>query len=223
MSTDSFQHFNEFAPLLEIRETEIDGEGPWFWIATDQGAWTGPMEDWKELKPAILEHCPRLRTVVCAGGNQGMYPRLYSNVFQTVYTFEPDPLNYHVLCLNCQREHIIKLQAGLGSKPGTGKINIKSMVNTGTHTLDTDTAGVIPILTLDSFEFPNLDLLQLDVERCEFDVLQGAINTIKKHRPVIIVEIASDPIKVLMENLDYEFVRRVGHADFMFKSKIAGT
>jgi len=207
--------FNEFAEHLEIRNEIIDGEGPWFWIKQDQGAWTGPQKDWQDLKPKLKLYCKSFDSVVCAGGNQGMYPRLYSRMFNSVYTFEPDPLNYHTLCLNCQRPNIIKIQAGLGKETSVGKVDIKNMLNTGTHSI-VPGSGMVPILKLDNFKFNNLSLLQLDVERMEYEVMLGAQKTIEEHKPLIVVEVVTEPMKKLLDSMGYYFLDRTGHADFIF-------
>jgi FkbM family methyltransferase len=43
--------------------------------------------------------------------------------------------------------------------------------------------------TLDSFNFKDVDGIKIDVEGLEFQVIKGAVNTIKKYRPVIQTEI----------------------------------
>jgi hypothetical protein len=46
----------------------------------------------------------------------------------------------------------------------------------------------ISVKKLDSFNFTDLNLLKIDVEGWEFEVLKGAVETIKKHKPVLLVE-----------------------------------
>lgn len=43
-------------------------------------------------------------------------------------------------------------------------------------------------LALDSLKLDRIDLIKIDVEGMEFDVLQGAAQSIARHRPVLIVE-----------------------------------
>ncbi|MGC9122922.1 MAG: FkbM family methyltransferase [Thermoplasmata archaeon] len=42
--------------------------------------------------------------------------------------------------------------------------------------------------TLDSFNLEKVDILKIDVEGFECDVVEGAFNTISKHKPKIIIE-----------------------------------
>jgi FkbM family methyltransferase len=46
----------------------------------------------------------------------------------------------------------------------------------------------INVITIDSLHLEKLDFIKLDVEGYEINVIEGAINTIKKHRPIITLE-----------------------------------
>ena len=43
-------------------------------------------------------------------------------------------------------------------------------------------------MLIDDLNLPGCDLIQLDLEGYEFYALQGGIETIKKHKPVIVIE-----------------------------------
>jgi len=86
------------------------------------------------------------------------------------------------------------------------------------------------VRALDSFEFENVDFIKIDVEGLELEVLRGAVETIKRWRPVITTEInADDPestkkcvdIICLLEDLDYEYQRTIG-SDFIWSPKEYG-
>jgi hypothetical protein len=47
----------------------------------------------------------------------------------------------------------------------------------------------IKVTTLDSKNFQNISFIKLDVEGMEIEVLEGGIETIKRERPVIFIEI----------------------------------
>jgi len=45
-----------------------------------------------------------------------------------------------------------------------------------------------PVRTIDSFDFDDIDFIKIDVEGDERAVLQGAVNTLDKHKPVVVLE-----------------------------------
>ena len=89
------------------KDITIDGVGPWFWDSKDVDGWNAILTDWNnELKNTILSYVENKGTVVQAGGMLGMYPRLLSEIFQNVITFEPNKYNYSILRLNCFKNNI---------------------------------------------------------------------------------------------------------------------
>ena len=108
--------------FVQVRDEYVSGVGPWVWARDDVHGWIGPKMDWEvHHSQNIARYCstrlgPR-SVAVQAGGCMGMYPRLLSDMFNAVYTFEPDPLNFHCLVANCQRDNIVKMNAALGERP----------------------------------------------------------------------------------------------------------
>jgi hypothetical protein len=62
--------------------------------------------------------------------------------------------------------------------------------NTGHSHINLDSLGkgTIPLKTLDSFNFTNIDMIKIDVEGFEEEILAGSLETIKHNRPIIVVE-----------------------------------
>jgi FkbM family methyltransferase len=179
--------------LCHIRHDTAGGIGPWVWQQADQGAWSIPKQDW-EMEGGhgnVLEGINPRRTVIQAGGNQGMYPRLLADRFEKVFTFEPDPLNFFCLTQNCQKTNIVKFQAALGSGFGSVSMNRPNRGNTGEHNVRP--GSDFPLVPIDAFGFQEVDLIMLDVELAELPALQGATETIKRCGPVIIVENGDRP------------------------------
>jgi len=193
-------------PELYFRETEIDGVGPWLWIRSDNGAWDGPTQDWMTShRDKYLKHCKNKRTVICAGGNLGLYPRLLSNHFQRVIAFEPDAFNFHCMVNNCAKKNIIKINAALGSVHECVGMKLnEGFNNVGMHQVDGE--GIIPSMVLDDFDLPDVDLLQFDMEGYEFHAVTGAINTIIRCKPVISVECPCDVLRQELLALGYQQV-----------------
>lgn len=185
-------------------EKQVDNISGWNWIETDTGAWDGPKRDWETSHKSNIEnHCLNFRTAIQAGGNQGMYPKLLATMFRTVYTFEPDPLNFRTLVTNCTDDNIIKMQAALGSNNDFCVVNRCTMQNTGMHTITTDQQGIVPVLTIDQFNIPNVDLIMLDLEGYEYNALIGAAKTIKLCKPLIFAERPNSQVVELLTKWNY--------------------
>ena len=107
--------------------------------------------------------------------------------------------------------NIFTYDVALSSAPGTSQIIIKKD-NAGHNYLDnlhlpTRTGQIrtrptepptetVQLRTLDSYGFTDVDIIKVDVEGHEFDVVQGAEQTILKYRPVVQLEMVEhQPIR----------------------------
>ena len=91
--------------------------------------------------------------------------------------------------------------------------------NTGMTHVVRGSTGPIPMITLDSLNFSDVDFIKLDVEGYELDVIKGGINTLRDNDPVIIVEQKEKyvipeegpqaALKFLMKELNYKVIDRV--------------
>jgi FkbM family methyltransferase len=207
----------------KIVETKIDGVGDWVWPQHDTGLWLGPHDEWYNIKPIILEHCKTFDTVIQAGGACGMYPRLLSQIFTNVLTFEPDAYNFYCLSQNCQSERIKKFNAALGNKhrkitfyppheTNRGMGTVSAMINTENDI----TVGDTHVLMVDDFVFESVGLIYFDIESSEITALKGSINTILKHKPLIICENGTNEIVEYLKFSGYEPIAKSA-ADTVFK------
>jgi FkbM family methyltransferase len=138
---------------------------------------------------AVLKHCKRFRTVIDVGGHVGLWSWNFMHKFQHVHAFEPVEL--HRACfsknvLDHKGDRDVKLYAvALGDT--TGSVDIwTEQGSSGNSFVKGD--GNIPLRTLDSFGFTDVDLIKIDCEGFEEKVLRGAIETVRANRPTVIVE-----------------------------------
>lgn len=178
----------KFAALRKCGHENVD---ELMWIKTDTGAYghekDGPLFDWISEHKQWMEPVKKFDVVIQAGGNCGMYARFYKNYFKDVYSFEPCPRNYACLEYNCQGDGYHLFEGGLGSNTDKLSINNTSTKNVGTHRI-LDKPGNVQMYRVDDLELEDCDLIHLDVEGYEGHALKGAIETIKKFKPVIILE-----------------------------------
>jgi len=192
----------EFSDQCKYTDDDVYGFTPWLIQSRTEGENTFDVvkRDWVNVfNQIIIDNITHKGVVVQAGGWQGMYPFLLSNMFDTVYTFEPDPVNFHCLVNNCQRSNIIKFQAALGSeckvdtfevvrggKYATGQGRIKHQ---GSYDENFDVQEIqVQTLTIDSLDLQQCNLIMSDTEGWGLELLRGASNTIRKFLPVIILE-----------------------------------
>jgi FkbM family methyltransferase len=134
--------------------------------------------------------CTQRRTAVQAGGNVGIWPMHLSKYFNHVHTFEPDPANYACLLRNVARiPNISSTRVALGDRETIAVLQVVQG-NSGASYLESPGSGVgVPVITLDSLNLSDVDLLQLDVEGFELQALKGARETIRRCAPLIVLEL----------------------------------
>lgn len=127
----------------------------------------------------------RREVAVQAGGNVGVWASKLAKFFGTVYTFEPDPVNFHCLEQNCPGDNIIKIKAALLDRPGDVGL-VTDPGNVGAHYIGP--GNYMRATALDELDLPACDYLCLDIEGSEPLALRGAEQTIRRHRPLIHIE-----------------------------------
>jgi len=159
--------------------------GPWFFPASDTVCADAAIQEARLIESEWLQHVSGRSVCVQAGGNCGLFPSKLACFFDAVYTAEPDHENFACLAINCPAPNVYAFRAAFGAKPGTIGLHFTES-NAGGHYIEGK--GTIPVITIDSLNLPDCDLIALDVEGAELIALQGAEQTVKRHRPVIITE-----------------------------------
>lgn len=206
-----------------FKPENIEGFDGFYWDKADVGAWWGPLNDWNTSHRDVIDSLPNRRTVVQAGGNLGLYPVLLSSRFDMVVTFEPDKDNFEILLKNLEYHDLLHKVTAIPSALGEAS-RMSAMVkgphdNVGMHKIDDAGPNKVPMLALDSIEdLKDVDLIWLDIELYEFPALKGAMNTIDKWKPVVIVENSNNGIAWLMAEHGYRETR-VSKMDTIFEFK----
>lgn len=142
---------------------------------------------------AAMKFVKARRVAIDVGGHIGHWSWNMAKDFQTVNAFEPVPTYaecwrknmdgannaiLHPVALGMS-EGIVALTCGTPGSHGDTFVAPKSKGNA---------AQDIPMRTLDSFGFQNVDFIKCDCEGYEAFVIRGAEQTIRRDKPVIIVE-----------------------------------
>lgn len=161
--------------------------GGWWWPKADTEAWVAINGEVGDID-TIMHFAKFPGTVIQAGGNCGMWPKRYAEIFRNVISAEPDPVNFECLRRNTEGVHNIQIMnLAFGDKPGMTDIEVRWDVNRGANRLAV--GDKTPVITIDSLKADACDLLQLDVEGYEHLALLGAEKTIKAFKPTIVLEL----------------------------------
>ena len=196
-------------------------EGGWIWPKSDESSWEGQNE-YNTLAQYVLPYVSNRDVMIQAGGNCGFILSTFVDHFRTLYTFEPDPINFYCLNQNITSPNVFKMQCCLGKE--STPVNTQQLDRPGrlrdTGGVHVEGQGLTPTIVIDSLNLPACDLIQLDVEGYELNALLGAVNTIKKYKPVLCIEFCekwlnryettSDSIETLLTELGYKCVQLHG-------------
>lgn len=130
-----------------------------------------------------VSKCTQTRTALDIGAHVGFWSMWLVTYFQKVHAFEP--VGEHGECFQrnvCGAElHPV----AVGDRVGSVGIDIDE-ANTGkSHVFG---FGLIPMITVDSLDLNDVDLIKIDVEGMEAQVIAGALKTIERCKPVLVVE-----------------------------------
>jgi FkbM family methyltransferase len=201
--------------LVEIRNEN------WVWPKSDENSWKH-QNDYNQLADHLLPYVKNNNIMIQAGGNCGFLLNKFVEHFTTIYTFEPDPVNFYCLNQNVISSNVIKMQCCVGNTPTP--VNTQQLIRPGKpHDIGgvhVSGEGYTPTIIIDNLNLPGCDLIQLDVEGYELQALLGTVETIKKYKPVLCVEFCekwlnrynnnSEEVLNLIYSLGYKLVEEYG-------------
>ena len=167
----------------------------------------------RKINDWVLPYIKQFRTYIDIGAYNGDTSIPFIGKFDRIICFEPNPDSFSLLKKHKELECY---SYALGNKEATGTLVINDKTNNPEHgsmfegrTKDW-TNGIkhkVEIKTLDSFKFFNdVDFIKIDTEQYEYFVIEGALRTIKKNRPVIFFENKrneADNVVLLLLDLGY--------------------
>lgn len=162
---------------------------------------------------------------VDAGAHVGTWARVLSQKFLQVIAVEPAADTFEALAANmatfgCQNVDLRNV--ALGARSGMVSIaplepRAEALKNTGARFVQA--GGNIPCQRLDDWDLPSLGFLKLDVEGSEASILEGALKTLRRCRPIVLYEnkgfvrrfgYRPDAPKAVLESIGYRFLEKAG-------------
>lgn len=134
-------------------------------------------------------------TALDIGANIGNHSHYFSRIFSKVIAFEPSSIIFKLLEINTEDLANVRIEKiALGSRNSESTL-YSNTSNYGSSSIikDHDSFQMqenINIKLLDDFNLGthSVSLMKIDVEGFEIEVLRGAIDTIRNHQPLILLE-----------------------------------
>lgn len=163
--------------------------------------------------------------VLDCGANIGVYAIEFARIMNGwghVYSFEAQEKIFYALAGNVIMNNCLNVTArwnALGSSMGTikipepnylkpasfGSFEIKASAGARDLGQQVDYAkptSEVPMITLDSLNLSRVDLIKIDVEGMEEEVLAGAMETIKRCKPVLFIEVLKSDQNAIAKTLN---------------------
>ena len=184
-----------------------------FWVPSDDVH----LQDWKQNNNFTQSKCLdkfltfieknalKFNHVLDIGAWVGTWTMKINPFCGRVIAFEPDPLHYECLVKNVPEE-VETHQLAVG--------NDKKMISLSednfTQAKRVLGEGNIPMVTIDSLNFTDVDLIKIDVEGYEMEVLKGADKTLENVK-YLMIELNNNSKKYGSSNLQIEtYLRKKG-------------
>jgi FkbM family methyltransferase len=151
----------------------------------------------------------RFRLIIDVGAHVGSSTDLMNQYFpnSTIIAFEPDPRNNdlfgYFLSHRITAGDVVLMKQAVWSSSGEIPFDFQPS-NTADNKFDPESALKVPCVSIDDYIFREgfeVDLIKVDVQGYELEVIQGAIVTIQKYKPLLILE------------LDYDALDARGHSE----------
>lgn len=130
------------------------------------------------------------------GANIGYFSFLMATLGAKVLAFEPSQYGFERFSANLSLNPGLDIQAkriGLGDKKHTITEAIEARFSE--RVLAHDHPESIVIETLDSYELRKLDFLKIDVDGHDVSAIRGSLETLKRHKPVVLAEFCERVLK----------------------------
>ncbi len=164
------------------------------------------------------------------GAHIGVYGIMISNIAKQIYAFEPYSKNFKSLIRNIKLNkitNIIPLNLALSKQNSYQNLysfdvsnSMSSLVLSKELSNLNLTTEKTKVVRLDDFvkglPIKKLDVIKIDTEGSEIDILDGGMRTIKKFKPLLVIDghcwvYSYDELKLKLKQLNYEIIKEESH------------
>jgi FkbM family methyltransferase len=182
-------------------------------------------------EPEIISLCEKYvipgSTVVDIGANLGAFAvRLSQLVGKSgkVFSFEPQRIIHQQLCCNIflnDIRNVFTYQMALAEKEKTVHLTPINYDNgaPGEVRIHGNEGEEVICKPLDFYNLSNVSLIKIDAERYEPFIFDGAQNTIKNNRPVILFELTTLPLPDYPTNFIYNMLHDMNYNVYLVSEK----
>jgi FkbM family methyltransferase len=139
--------------------------------------------------------CTSFATAIDIGAHVGAVTVYLARKFDRVVALEAVPSTFEYLERNtASLDNVTALNIAAGPESGETYITHYlshgqlDHVSVGTEVPKTSRVGPIPVSTIDGLELDSVSFVKIDVEGYERPVLEGAVKTLERCRPLVLVE-----------------------------------
>ena len=136
-----------------------------------------------------IELCKKRDVALDIGANVGLWSRDLVKSFGRVIAFEPVGIFRECLERNVTGDNFEVRPVALGDQDTQGTMIITED-NSGHSHLDPATMGTgdVQVIRLDNLNYHDINYIKIDCEGYEYRILQGAEQTIRRCRPIMVIE-----------------------------------
>jgi FkbM family methyltransferase len=143
---------------------------------------------------AAVAYCAQKRVALDVGAHVGLMSYWMARDFGAVFAFEPHP--DHQTCWRwnmADRQNAALFAYALGAHSGAVTLEASTPGSSGDtciapHDTAQPAAGSALMRRLDDWPWPFVDFLKIDAEGYEYFILQGGVETLRRCKPVVMVE-----------------------------------
>lgn len=153
-------------------------------------------------------------TAIDCGANYGYISLGLAKYFKHVYSFEPHKDIFYCLQKNTEEYNITPINKAVMDKQGNLFYKPKDKLACTMIVESPEDAFPCEVVTIDSYNFKDVGLIKFDCEQNDFNAFKGALNTVRKYRPMIVFEYGKqyfntrhrDDWYEALESLNYRFL-----------------